>query len=384
MFFHIFGIFVFLLALLYVIRMDRYSDGWDRLLMEPPEESAGLLPVSVVIAARNESDNIEACLSAVFDGSYPPELLEVIVVDDDSDDDTAALVERFEQSRFIRPAQLRLIRLPSKESPDLFGKKVAVERGIAASERPVILTTDADCTVPPNWISRMLNGLADGGRFVAGPVALAPARTVFEKLQALEMLGWLGIAGGSIGRGSPEICNAANLVFSRAGFEEVGGFGGSKGLSSGDDVFLMMNFAAHGPETVRYRADPETVVRTAPITSVSEFVQQRRRWASKARAYADTTLLGFTWLAGALSVCMLICLFAVPFSAAMVLYLLFTILIKGIGDVRLINQVKETLHLKAPTGLYPLAAILQPFYVVLAGPLGLLAGFTWKGRQLRR
>ena len=56
------------------------------------EQNIQKLPVSIIVPARNEEDNLSSCLESLLHQSYPKELYEIILVDDDSDDNTAAIV----------------------------------------------------------------------------------------------------------------------------------------------------------------------------------------------------------------------------------------------------------------------------------------------------
>jgi len=104
--------------------------------------------ISVIIPARNESQNIGACLQSIINQSYAKELFEVIVVDDHSTDDTAAIVTAFDLPN------LKLIAL--KDFVDANGinsyKKKAIEIALRQSSGDLIVTTDADCIVPANWL----------------------------------------------------------------------------------------------------------------------------------------------------------------------------------------------------------------------------------------
>ena len=68
--------------------------------------------VSVIIPARNEAENIIACLSDFLQQDYPPEFFEVIVADDHSEDDTAKLAQQFITDH--PGIQVRLLKMENK------------------------------------------------------------------------------------------------------------------------------------------------------------------------------------------------------------------------------------------------------------------------------
>ena len=104
--------------------------------------------ISVIIPARNEAQNIGACLQSIIAQSYPKEFFEIIVVDDHSTDTTAEVVLSF---------NLPNIKLISLKDFIVSGKinsykKKAIEIAIQQSNGELIVTTDADCIVPENWL----------------------------------------------------------------------------------------------------------------------------------------------------------------------------------------------------------------------------------------
>src|ERR1700727_1251753 len=107
--------------------------------------------ISVIIAARNEEENIEFCLQALAAQDYPASLYQVIVVDDHSTDQTWNVLTS------LRFEKMNTLFLPLKEfagQPQQSGsfKKFAIETAIAQCRGDLILTTDADCRPGPGWL----------------------------------------------------------------------------------------------------------------------------------------------------------------------------------------------------------------------------------------
>ncbi len=156
------------LSIVYAGIMLTYLYGW-RVLPEwnVPEDWEPATKVSVVIPARNEAAHIKACLSSIFSGSYPHNLLEIIVVDDFSEDTTAETVGSLQSAVGSKQLAVGSWQL-AVERPDLLlicladllpmearlsaNKKKAVEIGIAHATGELIVTTDADCVVPVDWL----------------------------------------------------------------------------------------------------------------------------------------------------------------------------------------------------------------------------------------
>src|SRR5436309_2696283 len=98
--------------------------------------------ISVIIPARNEEANIGVLLQALQQQTYPRELFEVIVVDDHSEDDTVAVVKQFKEVKLLSVASNNINSF----------KKKAIETGITAATNELIVTTDADCRAPADWL----------------------------------------------------------------------------------------------------------------------------------------------------------------------------------------------------------------------------------------
>ena len=108
--------------------------------------------VSIIIAARNEEQNIGSCLQALADQSYPADRFEIIVVDDRSIDDTQRIV----QSYCRQFANIRLIQV-TELTQGISPKKNALQKGIESASGQIILTTDADCIPEPGWVTAMVS-----------------------------------------------------------------------------------------------------------------------------------------------------------------------------------------------------------------------------------
>ena len=165
-------------------------------------------------------------------------------------------------------------------------KKAAVARGIEAARGEVILVTDADCTMGPNWVRSMASQFTPTTGMVSGPVVLE-GETIFGDFQALEFMGLIAVGAGSIGAGTPNTCNGANLAYRKQVFAEVGGFAGIDQIASGDDELLMHKIADQTDWKIRFAKDQGAIVSTAAHRSWKDFKAQRLRWVSKSTQYQN-------------------------------------------------------------------------------------------------
>ena len=82
-------------AFAYLLVMLLISAGWyfTKPFVAKPVNS--LMKVSVLIAVRNEADNIKKLLTSLLKQTYPKNIFEIIIVDDSSEDDTIDIVKDF-------------------------------------------------------------------------------------------------------------------------------------------------------------------------------------------------------------------------------------------------------------------------------------------------
>ena len=275
----------------YLVRSWRKLPEWS-----VPEQFVPRTSVTVVMSARNEAAGIEACLLSVFQQNYPPHLFEIIVVDDHSEDDTVAIVES------LNLPNLRLLRLADfvQAGATTSFKKKAIETAVAHAHGELIVTTDADCTAPPDWLPAIVS-LYEQRRpqAILASVGLSPTLNAWERFQSLDMAGLMLCSGALAHRGMPLLANGANLAYAKSAFEAVQGFDGIDHLASGDDLMLVHKIAASFPGQVLFLKHRGSTVLTPPKPDAASFWQQRIRWATKTSHYRRpgmTAVLGGIWL----------------------------------------------------------------------------------------
>jgi cellulose synthase/poly-beta-1,6-N-acetylglucosamine synthase-like glycosyltransferase len=286
----------FFLTLAYAVLLLLYRHGWRTLPgWDIPGGWSPAARISVVIAARNEAARIGACLRSIMEGTYPPDLLEIIVVDDFSEDGTAGAVQRLSREWKIAGIDapgiwvLQLADALQPGEPLASHKKKAIEWGIAHAGGDLIVTTDADCIAPADWL-RLIASYFDrhpDAAIVAGPVAFHHERNWLQRFQSLDFLGLMGITGAGIRLGRQRMGNGANLAYPKAIFEAVGGFDGNAGRASGDDMFLIQKVAARWPGGVFFLKNRAATVLTEAEADWRAFFRQRLRWGTKNAALPE-------------------------------------------------------------------------------------------------
>ena len=361
------------ITLLYSAMIVYAISGWKNLLVE--EEKTPTLGVSVLVAARNESVNIETVVRDIFNQSYSTELLELIVVDDHSEDDT------LEKCRALQ-TEFPNLKVLSNTHGD--GKKAALRTGIVQAKYGIIATVDADCRVPSEWlISMMLHWEETQTKMLLGPVVLEPAVTVLERVQSLEMLAIMGLTGGFASHQRPIMANGANLFFEKNAFIELGGYDNSEN-PSGDDVFTMLKFSEKWPDSVRFVKHYESVVSTRPQTTYSTFWQQRKRWLSKKGGYSSSLVKGTAVVTYLANVAAFVSLVAIVFSfgsfwADRLMWILF---VKTLLDLIITRTVSRELQPYCGISHILIAEIFISIYVTFLGIFGNVQNYVWKGRNI--
>ena len=331
--------------------------------------------VSVIIAARNEEENIGFLLDDLLNQDYPSEKLEIVVVDDCSDDNTRVVVGEF----IAKDKRIHLAETRFSESP-YSHKKRAVHEGILSSSGEIIMTTDADCRVQQNWVRGKVKFFAPGVDLVAGDV-IVEGGGVLGWLEAVEFTGIQTMAAGLMNDRFPITCNGANLAYRRAAFERVNGFEGIGHMVSGDDDLLMQKIARKQLSHVIYIPGRETAVYSRAVDSPGEFFARRARWASKISRYPSigaVVLLSFFFVFfTAVPIWFFTALFGVfgfgPLIAGFGMKLAGDILLTFYGVIK-IERVKLML-------VFPLAEVLHIPYIIGVTLKGFYGSFEWRGRR---
>lgn len=393
------GLVLLALSGAYAWRLASFARGFRAVARQsdarPALPTAALPSMTIVVPARDEADSIGACVDAILAQDYPADRLEIIVVDDDSSDATPDLV-RARMPRVVAgdvPADaptgpaLRLVQIPENRRRARAHKKAAIEKAVAHATGELILTTDADCHVPPTWARTMAAAFdTDAVAFVSGPVRyhLAPGAGLFSRLQAMDFFGLMACGAGGIGLGRPNLANGACVAYRRDVFERLGGFSGIDHVTSGDDELLMQKIA-YGPAglDVRFCAAPEAMVLTAPVESLRAFVHQRKRWASKGANYPpqlQRMLVGLVAFFFALTAAFV----ALPFAPALWPYVLGALGVKAVADLAVLVPSARRFGQTRVLAVFPLHLVLHAPHSLLVGILGPMGRFEWKGRSLDR
>ena len=336
------------------------------------------LQFSVLIAARNEAENLPQLLRDLAVQTLPAACFEVLIADDHSTDATAAIVAATaKKTRFV----LRLITLPAAAT----GKKAALLAAQQAARAPWLVCTDADCRLGPGWLTAYAALLArqPETNFISGPVLLTGPAGLFTTLMGLELAGLVGVGAACLARQQPTMCNGANLAYRRTAFAAVGGFTAHAHLASGDDEFLLHAIHARFPGTTRFLFDATAVVRTAAPDTLRALLRQRVRWASKWAHYRSPAPQRLALLVLGANVALAAGVAAALAWPGLWPWVAGAAVLKLGGDVCFLGPVLRFFGRRVWLwGLLPLQILYAP-YALAVGLAGWRGGYEWKGRAVR-
>lgn len=373
------SIISYILTSIYVIIVITFIKGWFSLTSYPRIKSKATTRVSILIAARNEAYHIGITLQDLLAQDYPSSLVEITVVNDHSTDETAEIVTSFAKDG------IKLINLNEDRVLNSYKKK-AIQTGISQTNGELIITTDADCRMGPNWLKTIVGYYEENDyKMISSPVAYFDEKNLFEKCQALEFSYLIGLGASTIGNKNPSTCNGANLAYQRDAFNAINGFKGIDEIASGDDELLLQKIAAKYNGKIGFLKNSDAIVYTRAKSTLKEFIQQRKRWASKSTRYKNKAivLLGLAvWLFNLNIIVNAVLALSFKNSAFLEVFTIQLLLKIGI-ELIFLNEVTSFFKRKQLLVLQPLTSILHILYIVYIGIAGNSGRYIWKGRKVK-
>jgi len=235
-------------------------------------------PVSVIICARDEDENLARNLPGVLVQSYPS-TYEVVAINDNSLDDSKYILQELKKTF----KSLHVVEL-TQEAVHISGKKYPLSIGIREAKHEVLLLTDADCVpASEHWITKMQDGYDDNIEIVLGYGAYHKKKGLLNKLIRFETfhtaLQYLSYALA----GMPYMGVGRNLSYKKSLFFKNKGFSSINNIPSGDDD-LFINKAATKNNTAVV-IDPDAITRSIPKTTWKAWLRQKSRHYTTAKFY---------------------------------------------------------------------------------------------------
>ncbi len=382
-FYWIFSVLSTLAVIAYLIFIVLLTIGFYKWKVFQPSELEPKTTFTIVVPFRNEKENLPKLLASISRLNYPKNLVEVILVDDDSEE-----VFSFQSSVF----SVKIVQNKRKSNSP---KKDAIETAIEVAQNDWIITTDADCVVPENWLRIIDNYIqTESKRMVAAGVKYEPKKGFLHDFQSLDLLSLQGTTIGSFWLEEPFMCNGANFAYEKSFFYELNGFEGNNAIASGDDVFLLQKAVKYNQKAVGFCKNERAVVTTQTVNSWKDLFQQRVRWAaktSKIKVLAGKTIalavfgMNFLIVWEVLSTIFFAAFYGIS-NFYEFQYVVFSVLklyfLKLFVDVFLLYGA--TRFFKVDLGGLFLSTLLYPFFSVSVALYSLFGKYEWKGRTFQK
>lgn len=355
-----------LVAMVYLFFVVRLLRGWRMYKRGAAKQVQLRKRISVVIPFRNEQQNLPNLFASLELLDYSKLDYEVILIDDHSTDVGAELAKEWVAKT------TRIARLITNNGQ---GKKAAQALGVKLANFEIIACTDADCEVPAMWLSDINNCFEDTNvKLAFGPVQFSGT---CHGLQSLEFLSLIASTVAMLKLGWPVMGNAANMAFTKEVYLDSEGALSKMPSASGDDVFLLHHVTKLGSKIETLHS----VVTTKPQPDLWSFLNQRLRWAAKAKYYRQPAALFVGALVLGVNIILLTGFLALLFGATLPNSFWFLLVVKCVMDFILLQRSAKNFNQRLKPHLFLVQEILNVVYVPVVAALSQFMHFTWKGRR---
>lgn len=244
---------------------------------EKKSVASTLMPISIIIAARNESDNLYDNLPFILTQDYPE--FEVIIVNNQSVDESAWLLKAL----CLQHKNLKVVEI-GKNKHLLPGKKLPITLGVKAAKYEKMVFTDADCKPASNqWLRIMSETFTENHQIILGYAPYFRTKGIINRIirydTAFIGASYLSFALAKI----PYMGVGRNLAYTKKVFESVRGFKSHYSLPSGDDDLFIQEAAVNQNYTIQI--SPETFCYSKASETWKGWVRQKTRHYSTSSRY---------------------------------------------------------------------------------------------------
>lgn len=227
--------------------------------------------ISILIAARNEEENIINCLKSLELLDYPKNKLEILIGNDQSTDRTAELLAEFTQNKYY---------FKTIEITENLGNAKAKANVLAhlfnQSTGQIIFITDADIQVKPTWVKSILPYFSNPNVGIVSGTTVVKGKTLFQKMQSIDWLYFSGLltAFDNLGLKSTAVGN--NMAVTQKAYLATGGYP-CFNFSVTEDLALFTAITKQGFTAINLLETNNLNFSKAQI-SFKNFLHQRKRW----------------------------------------------------------------------------------------------------------
>ncbi len=238
---------------------------------------AQLPDISILVPARNEAENIEACLASLIALDYPKNKLSIWIGNDQSTDQTAELVAAFAQQH----PHIKLVNI-TQTLGTARAKGNVLANLLSLVQTDIVFVTDADISVNPQWVKRLLPRVMSKEYGMVSGTTLVQGRTLFHRWQGLEWYFGMGYITAFDQLGVPTTAVGNNMAFTKTAYLATGGYENMP-FSVTEDFQLYDAIRKQGFKTYN-ESHAHSVNLSKAQTTVLGLLHQRKRWLMGARA----------------------------------------------------------------------------------------------------
>lgn len=234
-------------------------------------------PVSVIICAKNEEDNLRKFLPKILEQSY--KTFEVIVVNDCSEDNTESYIKLLQQK--YKHLKYTFI---TKDEKFKHNKKLAVTIGIKAAQYDYFVFTDADCyPETKEWLQSIASAFTDSKEIIVGYGGYETEKGLLDKLVRYDTFFSAIHYFTSTLWGMPYMAVGRNMAYSKKIYNASSKFSNHYHIKSGDDDLFMIEMARAGNTQIEISGKGYT--RSKQVQSFAAWISQKTRHLSTSSSY---------------------------------------------------------------------------------------------------
>ena len=228
--------------------------------------------ITIWIAARNEENNILNCLKSIENLDYPTESLQILIGNDNSTDNTFLVISEFIKDK----SQFQLIDIQNVINNQR-GKANVLANLYEHSTGEYFLICDADITVNPNWLKGMIaNFEKDSSIGHQVGITSIKGNLIWHHFQSIDWLHALTLLKISADLKIPLTGLGNNSAVTRKAYEATGGY--AKIPFSITEDFALFHEVVKKGFGFKNTINQEVFNQTLPITTLKDFLHQRKRW----------------------------------------------------------------------------------------------------------
>jgi poly-beta-1,6-N-acetyl-D-glucosamine synthase len=330
---------------------------------------------SIIIPFRNEEINLPALLHSISQLDYPTEHFKIYWVNDDSSDDSVQVIETI-----LKHHPQISYEILNNHRESISPKKDAINWAMQHLKTQWIITTDADCILPKDWLQLFNQTIQEThAEMIVGSVLITESNQLLNQFQYFDLLSLQGVTLGSFGQKNGFLCNGANLAYTKELFRQINGFTNNQNIASGDDVFLLQE-AQKQHKNIEYLLSPNHLVFTQAESTWKQLFHQRVRWAAKTTQYTlplskIIALVVFITNLATILLPVLALNDGIDSEKAVRFFIL-----KILVDAVILTVTAQKLNQKIKWGTYLINSILYPLFSCAVALYSWTGKYQWKGR----